>query len=135
MDRGKRSLISEASLLGIVGNLNELDLDLMGMEETTGKELDRKKIGDGLCAADVRAWALSVGRGAVAAMETKSPASGKARVLTVVGVWMADEPCPPQPSAAWGDGRESRPCSSRSASFSRLVALPTPQVRSAAIAG
>lgn len=40
-----------------------VELDLMGMEETTGKELDRKKIGDGLCADDVRAWALSVGRG------------------------------------------------------------------------
>lgn len=63
MKRGKLNLILEASHLGIVGNLNELDLDLMGMEETTGKELDRKKIGDGLCADDVRAWALSVGRG------------------------------------------------------------------------
>lgn len=79
MKRGKLNLILEASHLAIVGNLNELDLDLMGMEETTGKELDRKKIGDGLCADDVRAWALSVGRGAVAAVETKAPASGKAR--------------------------------------------------------
>lgn len=54
MRRGKLNLILEASHLGIVGNLNELGLDLMGMEETTGKELDGKNIGDGLCADDVR---------------------------------------------------------------------------------
>lgn len=93
-ERGKFNRILGASHVGLVGNWNELDLELMGMEETTGKGLDREKTGDGPCADDGRAWALSVGRGAVAAVGVKSPASGKAGILTGVGVWMADVPCP-----------------------------------------
>lgn len=51
------------------------------MEEMTGKEIDRKKIGDGPRAYNLRASALSVGRLAAAAVEMKVTGIGQDKDL------------------------------------------------------
>lgn len=53
----------------------------MGMEEMTGKEIDRKKTGDGPRADNIRASALSVGRLAAAAVEMKVTGVGQDKDL------------------------------------------------------
>lgn len=53
----------------------------MRMEEMTGKEIDRKKTGDGPRADNIRASALSVGRLAAAAVVMKVSGIGQDKDL------------------------------------------------------